>query len=237
MPSDHFGALRFPAQIPGPKDSVHDPALDCIAAYLSACLNDQLGASWQAVNPGRKFVESFTTNGPGDEFNERLLPALFVWRSGSIDEPATDDWLETVTDVSVTWVPQNAVQAKRGIRSTGVNGFHKVVSRALALGRSPAWVDPSDTDPTSKTLGSVLITRAELFRWPFVTMSKMDQVTIQKGTLVDVYPAFTVMIKIHEITKWDESFDSISMTDRAVSKLDNTTTSGGFNISELIPTT
>lgn len=237
MPSDTFGALNFPAQIPGPKDSVHDPALDYIGRYLQACLNDQLGASWSAVNPGRKFVESIQTNSPGDAFNERDLPALFLIRSSSFDDHVTDDWIEVTTDVSITWVPQNAVQAKRVLRYTGVNGFSKIISRALFLGRSPVWVDPLDTDPTSVTLGSVLIERANLFRWPFVTTTKVDQVTVQKGTLVDVYPAFTVMIKIHEITNWEQSFDSITMRDRAVSKLDNTTTAGAFQISELIPPT
>jgi hypothetical protein len=235
--SDNFGALTFPCQIPGPKDSIHDPALDYIGSYLTACLNDQLSTSWQAVNPGVKFVKTYSTNGPGDEFNERDLPALFIWRSGSIDEQATDDWTETITDVTVTWVPQNAVQAKRGLRSTGVNGFSKVITRALALGRSPAWIDPADTDPTSKTLGSVLIERASLFRVPFVTMSRPDTVTILKGREVDVYTAFTVVMKIHEITNWDESFDSIAMANRAPSKLDETVNSGAYNISALIPTT
>ena len=235
--SDHFGSLKFPVQIPGPGDSVHDPALDYIGSYLMACLNDQLNNSWSAVNPGIPFVKSFQTNNPGDTFNERDLPALFLLRSGSVNDQVTDDWTEVTTDVSITWVPQNAVQANRKLRATGVNGLQKVISRALALGRSPAWVDPADTDPLSVTLGSALVDRARLFRMPFVTTSKIDSVTIEKGTVVDVYPAFTVLIKIHEITNWDESFDSISMRNRAVSKLDNTTTAGAFKISELIPTT
>src|SRR6478752_3855559 len=143
MPSDKFGALTFPVQIPGPGDSVHDPALDCIGSYLTACLNSMLGSSWKAVNPGRKFVESFNTNNANDEFNERDLPALFLNRTSSFDDHATDDWVETITDVSVTWVPQTAVQAKRVLRSTGVNGLSKVITRALELGRSPAWIDPA----------------------------------------------------------------------------------------------
>jgi hypothetical protein len=121
--ADYFGALTFPAQIPGPNSSVFDPALDAIGGYLSACLNDQLKSSWGAVNPGVPFVKSFRTDTPGYEFNERDLPALFVWRSGSVDEQVTDDWTETITEVTVTWVPQNAVQAKRSLRATGVNGF------------------------------------------------------------------------------------------------------------------
>lgn len=235
--SDHFGALEFPVQVPGPDDSVHDPALDCLGCYLAACLNDQLGPSWQAVNPGRKFVQSFATNAAFELFNERDLPALFGYRSMSYDEQYTDDWTMTSTDVAMTWVPQNADQAKRALRSTGVNGFSKVVTRALALGRSPAWIDPLDTDPDAPTLGSVLVDRARLIRMPYVISAKSDQVTIQKGMDYDTYPAFTVMIKIQEITEWDESFDSISMVDRAPSKLNETVTSGNYSISALIPKT
>jgi len=234
--SDTFGSLIFPCQIPGPNDSVFDPALDYLGAYLMACLNDQLGDSWKAVNPGKKFVESYATNSANDLFNERDLPGLFGTRSMSYDEQYTDDWTMVFTDVAMTWVPQNAVQAKRAMRSTGVNGFSKVITRALALGRSPAWVDPTDPDPTAPKLGSVLVDRARLIRMPYVISAKPDQVTIQKGIDYDTYPAFTVMIKIHEITEWDESFDSIVMADRDPSKLDETVTSGNFSLHALIPT-
>jgi len=235
--SDTFGALEFPVQIPGPNDSVHDPALDLLGAYLMACLNDQLGPSWLAVNPGKKFIESYATNSANDLFNERDLPGLFGTRSMSYDEQYTDDWTMTSTDVAMTWVPQNAVQARRALRSTGVNGFSKVITRALAIGRSPAWVDPADPDPAAAQLGSVLVERANFIRMPYVISSKPDQVTIQKGIDYDTYPAFTVMIKIHEITEWEESFDSVVMANRAPSKLDETVTSGNFDLHSLIPTT
>ena len=235
--SDHYGALEFPVQIPDVKDSVHDPAIDCLGRYLQCCLNDQLGQSWSAVNPGRKFVESIQTNSPGDAFNEKDLPALFLTRQSTTDERISDDWVESLSDVSITWVPQNAVQAKRVLRFTGSNGLSKVISRALFLGRSPAWVDPGDPDPNARTLGSVLINRAGLLRWPVVLMTKIDSVTIEKGTLVDVYPAYTVVVRINEITNWDPSFDSVAMADRPQTKLDNSITSGNFNISELIPLT
>lgn len=235
--SDHFGALEFPVQVPGINDSVQDPALDCIGGYLMACLNDQLGPSWQAVNPGRKFVESFATNAANDLFNERDLPGLFLYRSISYDEQYTDDWTMTSTDVAVTWVPQNADQAKRALRSTGVNGLSKVITRALALGRSPAWVDPADTDPEAEVLGSVLVDRARLIRMPYVISSKNDRVTIEKGMEYSTYPAFTVMVKVQEITEWDQSFDSLVMADRAPTELNETVTSGNYSISALIPTT
>ena len=236
--SDFFGDLQFPVQVPGATDSVHDPALDKIGAYLAACLNANLNASWGAVNPGQPFVKVVQTNSPSDStFNEKDLPALFLWRNAMNNEQTTDDWTEVISDVTLLWVPQNAVQAKRSLRSPGVNGFTKVVTRALELGRTPAWIDAGDTDPTAATLGSVLLERARLFRWPYLTNSKYDTVTIQKGNVQGSYSAFTANLRISEITNWDESFDSITGSNRDVSKLDETITQGpGFQLEALIPT-
>ena len=233
--SDSFGSMTFPVPIPGPNDSVHDSALDCLGSYLTACLNDQLGPSWSAVNPGKKFVESFQTSEPGDSFNERDLPAMFLYRTASFDEPVTDDWIEQTTDVTVTWVPQSAVQFKKNLRATSINGFSKVVTRALHLGRSPAWIHPADKSTSSKTRGSPLMERAGFFRVPLVTSAKIDYVTVEKGLDVATYPAFSLIIRIFEITNWEDSFDSITMADRAPSKLDETVTSGALQVSKLIP--
>lgn len=235
--ADQFGAISFPVDAPTSGTSVNDPALDYIAQYVQACCNFQLAASWGSVNPGKKFIQSYQTQSPGDTFNDRDLPCLYVWRSHETNDRVTDDWVETTTDVTLTWVPQNADQAKRSLREPGANGFQKVVGRALALGRSPVWVDPLDPATDAKTLGSVLIDRAKLFREPFLTTARQDTVVITKGTQTSTYPAFTLMMKIHEITQWDPSFDSIAMAPRAPSKLDETVTSGNFSLESLIPTT
>lgn len=237
MSSEAFGSLTFPVQIPARDEAIHDPALTLIGSYLTACLNDQLNTSWQTVNPGKKFVETFSTSNSDDSFNEKDLPALFLSRQTANDERVTDDWTQTTTDIQITWVPQSAVQAKRTLRVTGVNGFQKVITRAIELGRSPAWIDPADDDDTAETLGSVLITRAKLFRWPMVVSVRADTVSVIKGQTTVQYPAFTCILRIHEITKWDESFDSITMANRAPSKLDDTITSGAFSLQSLIPTT
>jgi len=235
--SDQFLALEFPVAPPANTQSVTDPALDYIAQYLQACLNYQLSAAWGSVNPGSKFVQSYQTQSPGDTFNDRDLPCLYVWRSAIVNDKVSDDWVECTSEVTLTWVPQNATQAKRSLREPGANGFQKIVARALELGRSPVWIDPADTDPDAPNLGSVLIERARLFRWPFVVSGRQDTVVITKGTNTSTYPAFTIIMKIHEITQWDNSFDSIVMADRAVTKLDETVTAGAFSIETLIPTT
>lgn len=239
--SDHYGSLSFPIQAPASGSSVADPALDYIAKYLQACLNAQMGTAWAVVDPGvnpvRKFVQSYQTQSTGDTFNDRDLPCLYVWRGSITNDKVSDDWVEVTTDVTLTWVPQNADQAKRSLREPGVNGLHKIVSRALQLGRSPAWIDPADPDPIALTRGSALMERARLFREPFITSSRQDTVVITKGLESSSYPAFTLTMKIHEIDQWDNSFDSIMMANRDPSKLDETITSGNFSLEALIPKT
>lgn len=235
--SDNFGTLEFPVSPPAGDEAIHDSTLSKIGAYLAVCLNDALATSWKTVNPSATFVKTVQTNSPDDStFNTKELPALYLWRTAINLDQVTDDWTEAVSDVTLLWVPQDAVQAKRSLRAPGVNGFAKVVARALELGRHPGWVDSGDQDPQAKTLGSVLIERCNLFRWPFLTLCKYDTLEIPKGSETASYPAFTANLRISEITNWDESYDSIVGADRAASKLDETVTQGpGFNIESLLP--
>lgn len=221
---DTFGVLEYPTVQPPATDddSVTDPALDKLAAFLAAVLNVQLSQAWTAVNPGKKFVEQFFTNSPADStFNERDLPSLFLWRNQALDDQLTDDWLETMTDVTVLWVPQNADQAKRSLRDPGLNGFQKTISRALNVGRDPAWFDPSDPDPDSLNLGSVIMLRAGLFRDPYVTSCRREPLAIVKDDTRATYPGITLTIKISEITVWDPA------AGRVASATQTTQTAGG----------
>jgi hypothetical protein len=141
--ADEFGGIQFPVLPPAGDGSVSDPGLDKLGAYLSAVLNAELGTAWGAVNPGVPFVRTVAAYLPQDlGFNEKLLPALFLERTSTVNEHITDDHVQATSDVTVMWVAQNAVQAARAVRAPGINGFHKTITRALELGRHPAWIDP-----------------------------------------------------------------------------------------------
>lgn len=232
--ADTFGVLEYPVVQPPPSDndSVTDPALDKIGAYLQAVLNAHIGLAWFTVNPGKKFVEQFFTNSPSDStFNERDLPSLFLWRQQTVDDQLTDDWVETFTDVTVLWVPQNAEQAKRSLRDPGMNGFQKTISRALYLGRDPAWIDATDQDTEALSRGSVLMIQAGLFREPFVTTCRREPLAIVKDETRASYPGISLTMKIAEITVWDPAAHGFE------SQVDVTSTAGALTLESKIPTT
>lgn len=228
---DQFGAIEFPVQPQSQDAAVTDPALEAISQYLFAVLNFELSTAWSVVNPGKNFCQSVSTNDPSDgTFNSRDLPGLFVTRQSLTDEQVTDDWTETITEVRALWIPQDAEQSKRALRSPGLNGLQKTISRSLARGRHPAWIDPLDTDPTAQSLGSVLIQRARLFRWPIVTGAKTDRITFDTGQSHATFAGYSVMLRIHEITDWDISLRGTP------SALDNTTTQGSLDLESLLTT-
>lgn len=229
---DQFGSLQFPVQYPDVKagDTVTDPRLDKISNYLQAVLNADAGKAWGAVSAGRKFVEQVFTNDPNDSvFNEKDLPALFVFDPRSTSNQMTDDLVEDVSTLTVLWVPQNAEQSKRSFRSNAANGFKKVVQKNLYVGRHPAWFDPGDPDEDALTRGSVLITRAGLCKWPFIQSAQSVPVTIVTDSGSRTYQAFALTMVVSEITEWDPG--SYSPT----SKVDTTMTAGALNLEFVIP--
>jgi hypothetical protein len=231
--ADEFGAVQFPVAPPRNDDqSVTDPALDKIGSYLQAVLNNRLNAAWGAVAPNTKFVQQFFTNNPTDStFNDRDLPALFLWRSRSMDDQLADDYLETITDVVVLWIPTTADQFKRSLRDPIFNGFQKATSQAINVGRDPAWVDPLDPDSESPELGSVLMERAGLFRMPYATTCKRvdNGVKIDKGSGTATYPAYVLTLRISEVNRQDPSVHGVP------SKLDSVQTSGSLVLESILP--
>lgn len=231
--ADQFGALEFPAQAPNlaAGDSVTDPRLDKLGGFLQAVLNADVGLAWNVVSPGKKFVEQMFTNDPADStFNERDLPSLFVYDARSTSNQMADDLVEDVSQVTVLWVPQNVDQARRSLRSTGVNGLKKSVERAFYLGRHPAWVDPGDPDPDAAMLGSVLMTRAGLCKWPFVRSAQTTPLTIvTDGSAPRTYPGYSLTVELSEVTQWDPGAYS------PTSAVDTTQTAGALGLEFILP--
>lgn len=236
---DQYGVLKFPARPPNDNEPITDQALYCIGSYLMAVLNSKLNGAWNVVNPNVPFVKSIQFDDPNDGsmMNEKDLPALYVWRQSMYDQQSTDDWTETTSDIAIMWIPQTATQAKRSLRAPGINGFAKTITRALGLGSDPSWIDPLDADPGSKIYGSGLMERAGLHARPYLTTTRYDSITVEKGTDIAKYPAFTTIMRISEITRWDNSWDPILSAPASPSKIDETITAGAFQVKAKIPTT
>jgi len=245
--ADQLGALTLPAPTFAPGTSAGDPALDAIAGYLQAVLNSQVQPAWSSdliglgVAAGQRVVESVMTTDPANgAFQKEDMPILFVWRGDRISEQWTDDLVRVQSTVNLLWVTRPADQARRAARTPIFNTVAAAITRALYLGRDPAWVDPADTDPDASSLGSVLITRAGLSEWPVLTPAQAQSLTIQiDESEPRPYWAVSGSIKIAEVTSWDVSVAGSTPTSPAAnapSKVEIDATAGAFELETLIPT-
>lgn len=167
---DLYGSLPLP--IPAPADpsaeAVADPALDVWAAYFKAFVNANGTAAWAACFPRAKGtqdapgeqvppIRATFTHQPTDDtaapFNERHLPALYLYRAAG-PAPRYEGIDRRVSRDAVTflWVFPTGAQAAERIRVPYVNGLVKMVDRAIEAYRDPNYVHPLDASPTARTL-------------------------------------------------------------------------------------
>lgn len=175
--ADTWGALTLPAAVPSTDTgdgtttaAAGDPCLDTLLAFFEAVLVADVGDAWDARAPAAEeqpIVRSVFTHDPTQvEFNEALLPALFLWRpgdGGGVDEYA-EDFLRDSAALRLWWVmpyaPDPDMQRQR---MPFINAVGKALARACNAGRHPAWVLAADStaDPdairlaTTNTTGAV----------------------------------------------------------------------------------
>jgi hypothetical protein len=185
--SDTYGALLVPAQLPdetGPAAGKPvDRVLDCISQYLSAVLVANLGAMWEAVAPGMAPVvrRVFTADPEDVLLNESHLPALFVWEPEiATHERFADDWWTTNRTIVALWMFEPGTITQREIRMRVQNAIASTIHQELAMGRNPAWVDPTDSDPKAAKRGSVLTKRCGLICLPKPQISQRVPITITR---------------------------------------------------------
>lgn len=157
--SDQYGATHVPLAA---STAGEDPLLASVLSYFQAIGNAHAIAEWTLVAPGQH-----TTNNPIEvvhdcdpeqgSFNERDLPALFLWRSKTLDRAqlAQDVRVESST-LSLLWVPPPATQDKRSaIRQQFAAKLLKVLDVYLERNRDPAWVASGETDSNAASMGAV----------------------------------------------------------------------------------
>jgi hypothetical protein len=183
--SDTYGGLTVPAQLPsddGPAAGKPvDLVLDCFAAYLTAVLIANVGDMWESVAPGMSPIvrRSFTADPEDVLLNESHLPALFVWEPDpSPHQQIADDWWTTDRTIAVLWMFEPGAITQREDRMRVQNAIVTTIHSQLAMGRNPAWIDPTDTDPKAATRGSVLIKRCGLVTLPKPQNSQRVPITI-----------------------------------------------------------
>lgn len=153
--ADQYGEQRFPIDPPTPGQAAGDPALNLILDFSSAVLNAMVGPAWDVVCPKRKVVErTFASDPEKDAFTDQGLPALYGFRVGGKPPISlADQWRTTFDGVLLRWVFPLQPQLIAKLRSPVITAMTKALDRAFYDTRSPAYVNPNDTDPAAPTLG------------------------------------------------------------------------------------
>lgn len=198
---DQFGALELPSS------AELDPALDALSAFFAAVIVADLADVWDDVGTGRSVaIQRFTHDPERGEFNDRDLPALFLWRKSSSEEPVrlADDYELDRVRVAGLWIFPPAVQHKQVTRTKIFNGVTKSLRRACRQLRNPAWVADDDTDPEAATRGSHVLAIAEIAQLRFRGSSTEPPVMIEIADSHPLrYPAVHFAIEIDEILAED----------------------------------
>lgn len=215
--ADTFGGLTIaPVPTPGAGDVLSDPALDIVGDYLKAVINDRLGTAWNAVVPGLngndedpvRFV--FKHDPQSGEFNQKHLPALYIWRADIKNEVLADEWECQRTMLRMLWVLPSVPQRKLVTRAPILRGFAAVVDAAIRNTRDAAYVMAGDSDPTAATRGSVVQTVACIAQWKPMGAEPSElriEVTDEGGRIEQrlEYPAIAASVEILERLTRDPS--------------------------------
>lgn len=162
-----YGATSIPVAVPADPltAATGDPALDVWAAYFKAYINANGAAAWAAVYPREQSSQPIPpilttwTHQPTDDtiapFNEKYLPALYVYRaSGAANSWEATDLRVAMDTITLLWVFPTGTQPSQRIRVPFVAALAKLIDAAVEADRDPSYVHPGDTDPTAATLAA-----------------------------------------------------------------------------------
>ncbi len=207
--ADRFGAISLPATAAPAGQPDGDPALFYIGEYLKAYINAKLTTAWQAVAPTQQPIKSVFYDSPsaGGEFNERDLPALYIFRGDTVTDQIAEDWNVESTNVTVQWVFSPMDQAKLSKRRPFSNAVDKAVKVAIERGRDPTYVISGDPDPKAPTFGS------DVFGSAYANVVSIDHKGCKPSTLAirmadgpsRGYPMLEITLDLREV--WEQSIE------------------------------
>lgn len=165
--ADEYGQLEIPVQTPTltSDDAAGDPLLSVLGSYLQAVINAKCGTAWAALFPTESPVLAVRFTDPNEAvFDERDLPALFLFRGAHALEHIADDWDSDRGTITVLWIPPPSNLDRKTEHSPFANAIAKTLHRALSQGNDPAWIATGDTSAASAVYGSSLALQASLLR-------------------------------------------------------------------------
>ena len=162
---DLYGATELPVQVPGAGETVGDPALDTLAAFIAAVLQFECWDAWEAVAKGEPLVRAAHTHNPRErDLSANLLPGLFLFRSQVDPQSFTDADIGSESVITCLWVFPPTKDAVAATRLPIIAALERALHRAIGPrnGRHPAWVASGDTDPYAARYGSSILTHGGL---------------------------------------------------------------------------
>lgn len=172
--ADTFGLLELPAPVAaddpglgGTPVPAGDPCLAPLLAFSQAVLNAEVNAAWiqRAPSPGNAETVArytFALNPTETLFDERRVPALYLFRAGggTFDQEAEELFFDRER-LTLQWIfpPAQTLDVQRK-RATIVNALSKALAMAINAGRHPAYVvaaDLADTDAIKTSIATSTI--------------------------------------------------------------------------------
>lgn len=213
--SDTYGSATLPLATVATSSvtitpNAFDPLLDYLASYLKTIANARLLADWILKAPNTLPVkEAFPFSPDEGHINDRDLPALFVYRTGSKTRlRLADGYRIDRSTVSLLYVPQLAPMQPRDIRMAFPNELFKLWDAVLESGRDRSWIVAGDADVNAVSLGSSLGAYTKTFRlevgmWARtpITVSMDDgppRVYFASTTTIDLEEHLTVDVAIYD---------------------------------------
>ena len=199
-----FGAMPFPAAAPGATATLTDPGLDVVIDYVQTVLETHLAAAWSAVAPGEPIVRKTFTHKPVDSFHAGDLPALYCWREKDGASRVADAFEQTQGKLRLMWVyPPTGNIETHARRSSFLNGFAKVIHRAVYKERDPAWVHADDAaDVAANMYGSSVLVKAGFDWWQFEDV-QADILDVETERERLVFPMLIAEIDVRESEQSD----------------------------------
>jgi len=187
--------------------SAADPLLSYLASYLKTAANARLGAAWAALAPNAGPVpvaQAFEHDPEQWEFNDKYLPALFLFRNGDAGgavEQLASDWLVTNESISLLWVLPSGPQEKLAVRGRFVSKLFHLFLALVNANRDKAWLVNGDAEALALQEGSSLATFGKFMRLRQTRGAVRKPFSIQMrdgGKPMGPYPAYEAIYEVRE---------------------------------------
>lgn len=155
--ADTYGAIAIPVAATTPAG---DPALTKLGNYLKAVVNVKALTAWTAARPRGIAAEQLPirfvrlANPEEEGFNDKDLPALYLWREDGDFQQRTTDWHCDESHIKLIWALPSGTQLQQGERKSFFNALAKVIADALERGRDPNWADAGDPDVAAASIAA-----------------------------------------------------------------------------------